>query len=74
MKFGLEFSPAMILIVFISFLGISFFVGMLVHSSFMYEDKGNLKQNSRKAWILCMIAGVGITSWMFFYGYYSNFL
>ena len=51
-----------------------FFMGMLIHSSFMYEDKQNLKQDSKKAWILSMTAGVGITGWMFIYGYYSNFL
>ena len=74
MKVGLEFSPIMVLALFLSFLGISFFMGMLIHSSFMYEDKQNLKQDSKKAWILSMTAGVGITGWMFFYGYYSNFL
>ena len=56
------------------FFGVSFFMGMLIHSSFMYEDKQNLKQDSKKAWILSMTAGVGITGWMFVYGYYSNFL
>ena len=56
------------------FSGHIFFMGMLIHSSFMYEDKQNLKQDSKKAWILSMTAGVGITGWMFIYGYYSNFL
>ena len=74
MKVGLEFSPIMVLVMIFSFFGISFFMGMLIHSSFMYEDKQNLKQDSKKAWILSMTAGVGITGWMFVYGYYSNFL
>ena len=74
MKVGLEFSPVMVLILFLSFLGVSFFMGMLIHSSFMYEDKQNLKRDSNKAWILSMTAGVGIVSWMFLYGYYVNFL
>ncbi len=69
----MEFSPFMIFIMVLSFLGISYFMGMLVHSSLMYEDKRNLKKDSLKAWILCMAAGVGITLWMFFYGYYVNF-
>ena len=74
MKVGLELSPVMVLVLFLSFLGEFFFMGMLIHSSFMYEDKQNLKRESKKAWILSMTAGVGITGWMFFYGYYSNFL
>ena len=74
MKVGLEFSPIMVLVMFFSFFCVSFFMGMLIHSSFMYEDKQNLKRESKKAWILSMTAGVGITGWMFFYGYYSNFL
>ena len=69
----MEFSPFMIFIMFLSFLGISYFMGMLVHSSLMYEDKRNLKKDSLKAWILCMAAGTGITLWMFYYGYYVNF-
>ena len=74
MKVGLELSPIMVLVMIFSFFGVSFFMGMLIHSSFMYEDKQNLKQDSKKAWILSMTAGVGITGWMFIYGYYSNFL
>ena len=74
MKIGLEFSPIMVLVMIFSFFGVSFFMGMLIHSSFMYEDKQNLKQDSKKAWILSMTAGAGITGWMFIYGYYSNFL
>ena len=69
----MEFSPFMVFIMFLSFLGISYFMGMLVHSSLMYEDKRNLKKDSLKAWILCMAAGTGITLWMFYYGYYVNF-
>jgi len=48
MKVGLELSPVMVLILFLSFLGISFFMGMLIHSSFMYEDKQSLKRDSKK--------------------------
>ena len=72
MKVGLELSPVMVLVLFLSFLGVSFFMGMLIHSSFMYEDKQNLKRESKKAWILSMTAGGGITGWMFFYGYYEH--
>jgi len=49
-------------------------MGMLIHSSFMYEGKQNLKQDSKKAWVLSMTAGMGIVGWMFLYGYYVNFL
>ena len=48
MKVGLEFSPIMVLVLLLSFLRISFFVEMLIHSSFMYEDKQNLKRDSKK--------------------------
>ena len=74
MKVGLEFSPIMVLVLFLSFLGISFFMGMLIHSSFMQEDKNNLQRDSKKAWILSMTAGVGIVGRMFLYGYYVNSL
>ena len=68
-----EFSGYMILILVLSFFVISFFMGMLVHSAWMYEDKGSVNKDSRSAWILCMVAGTGITGWMFYYGYYVNF-
>ena len=68
-----EFSGYMILILVLSFFVISFFMGMLVHSAWMYEDKGNVKKDSRAAWVLCMVAGTSITGWMFYYGYYVNF-
>ena len=74
MKVGLEFSPIMIVVMILSFLGVSFFMGMLVHSSLLYEDKENLKRDSKKAWVLSMAAGTGITGWMFIYGYYINFV
>ena len=74
MKVGLEFSPIMVLVLLLSFLGISFFMGMLIHSSSMYEDKQNLKRDSKKAWVLSMTAGVGIVGWMFLYGYCVNSL
>ena len=70
----MEFTPFMILIMVFSFFTISYFMGMLVHSAFMYEDKNNMKKDSRMSWILCMIAGTGITGWMFYYGYYMNFV
>ena len=68
-----EFSGYMILILVLSFFVISFFMGMLVHSAWMYEDKGSVKKDSKGAWVLCMVAGTGITGWMFYYGYYVNF-
>ena len=68
-----EFSGYMILILVLSFFVISFFMGMLVHSAWMYEDKGSVKKDSRTAWVLCMVAGTSITGWMFYYGYYVNF-
>ena len=74
MKVGLEFSPIVVLVLLLSFFGISFFMGMLIHSSFMYEDKQNLKRDSKKAWVLSMTAGMGIVGWMFLYGYYVNCL
>jgi len=69
-----DFSGYMILVLVLSFFVISYFMGMLVHSAWMYEDKGSFKKDSRTGWILCMIAGTGITGWMFYYGYYINFL
>ena len=74
MKVGLELSPVMVLILFLSFLGISFFMGMLIHSSFMSEGKQSPKRDSKKAWVLSKTAGVGIVGWMFLYGYYVNSL
>ena len=69
-----DFSGYMILVLVLSFFVISYFMGMLVHSAWMYEDKGSVKKDSRTGWTLCMIAGTGITGWMFYYGYYVNFL
>ena len=73
MKAGFEFSPAMIVVMILAFIGVSFFMRMLMHSSLMYEDKKNLQRDSEKAWILSMTVGTGITGWMFIYGYYMNF-
>tara|TARA_B100000315_G_scaffold171502_1_gene160005 strand:- start:592 stop:816 length:225 start_codon:yes stop_codon:yes gene_type:complete len=73
MRTELEFSSFMMVILALSFLGISFSMGMLVHSAFMHKDMSNLKRDSKKAWVLSMIAGTGITGWMFLYGYYVNF-
>ena len=69
-----DFSGFMVFILFLSFLMMSYFMGMLVHSAWMYEDKGSIKKDSKIGWILCMIAGTSITGWMFYYGYYVNFL
>jgi len=74
MKEGLGFSPSIILIIVLAFMGISFFMRILVHSSFMYKEQSNLKRDSDKAWILSMTAGIGITAWMFGYGFYMNLL
>jgi hypothetical protein len=69
-----EFSGFMILILVLSFFTISYFMGMMVHSSLMYEDKKNIEKDSRIGWVLSMLVGTGITGWMFYYGYYMNFL
>ena len=69
-----EFSGFMIFILVLSFFTISYFMGMMVHSSLMYEDKKNIGKDSRIGWVLSMVAGTGITGWMFYYGYYMNFL
>jgi len=69
-----QITPSIIFVLFVSYLIISFFLGMLIHSSFVYETKNNLDKNSRKAWVLCMCAGLGVTAWMFVYGYHANFI
>jgi hypothetical protein len=69
-----EFSGFMIFILVLSFFTTSYFMGMMVHSSLMYEDKKNIGKDSRIGWVLSMLAGTGITGWMFYYGYYMNFL
>ena len=69
-----EFSGFMIFILVLSFFTISYFMGMMVHSSLMYEDKKNIGKDSRTGWVLSMLVGTGITGWMFYYGYYMNFL
>ena len=69
-----EFSGFMIFILVLSFFTISYFMGMMVHSSLMYEDKKNIEKDSRIGWVLSMLVGTGITGWMFYYGYYMNFL
>ncbi len=69
----MEFTPFMFAIMALSFVCISYFMGMMIHASFIYEDKKNLKKDSKKAWILSMAAGLGITGWLFYYGYYVNF-
>ena len=70
----LELSGSMIGILIVSFFMISYCLGIMVHSSLMYEDKNNIGKDSRNGWILSMVAGTGITGWMFYYGYYMNFL
>ena len=69
-----EFSGFMIFILVLSFFTISYFMGMMVHSSLMYEDKKSIGKDSRIGWVLSMLVGTGITGWMFYYGYYMNFL
>ena len=69
-----DFSGFIIFILFLSFFTISYFMGMMVHSSLMYEDKKNIGKDSRIGWVLSMLVGTGITGWMFYYGYYMNFL
>ena len=69
-----EFSGFMIFILVLSFFTISYFMGMMVHSSLMYEDKKSVGKDSRIGWVLSMLVGTGITGWMFYYGYYMNFL
>jgi|TARA_B110000003_G_scaffold156834_1_gene157291 hypothetical protein len=49
-------------------------MGMMIHSALMYEDKKNIGKDSRIGWVLSMVAGTGITGWMFYYGYYMNFV
>ena len=73
MSAELEFPPFMMVILALSFLGISFSMGVLVHSAFIHKDTNNLKRDSKRAWMLSMVAGTGITGWMFLYGYYVNF-
>ncbi len=69
----LEFTPFMLVTLFIAFLFISYFMGMMIHAAWMYEDHPKMKRNSQIAWILCMAAGTGVTGWLFAYGYYVNF-
>ena len=69
-----DFSGFMIAILLLCFLMISYCMGILVHSALMYEDKNKIGKDSRNGWILSMVAGTGITGWMFYYGYYMNFL
>ena len=69
-----DFSGFMIGTLIVSFFLISYCMGILVHSALMYEDKNKIGKDSRNGWILSMVAGTGITGWMFYYGYYMNFL
>ena len=69
-----DFSGSMIGTLIVSFFMISYCMGILVHSALMYEDKNKIGKDSRNGWILSMVAGTGITGWMFYYGYYINFL
>ncbi|MBT3185422.1 MAG: hypothetical protein HOG63_06715 [Nitrospina sp.] len=69
-----DMSGFMIGILVLFFLMISYCVGVMVHSALMYEDKNNIGKDSRRGWVLSMVVGTGITGWMFYYGYYMNFL
>ena len=52
----------MIFILVLSFFTISYFMGMMVHSSLMYEDKKSIGKDSRIGWVLSMLVGTGITA------------
>ena len=69
-----DFTGSMFFILGLSFFTISYFMGMMIHSALMYEDKKNIGKDSRIGWVLSMVAGTGITGWMFYYGYYMNFV
>jgi hypothetical protein len=69
-----DFTGFMFFILGLSFFTISYFMGMMIHSALMYEDKKNIGKDSRIGWVLSMVAGTGITGWMFYYGYYVNFV
>ena len=69
-----DFTGFMFFILWLSFFTISYFMGMMIHSALMYEDKKNIGKDSRIGWVLSMVAGTGITGWMFYYGYYMNFV
>jgi SNF family Na+-dependent transporter len=69
-----DFTGSMFFILGLSFFTISYFMGMMIHSALMYEDKKNIGKDSRIGWVLSMVAGAGITGWMFYYGYYVNFV
>ena len=69
-----DLSGFMFFILGLSFFTLSYFMGMLIHSALMYEDKKNIGKDSRIGWVLSMVVGTGITGWMFYYGYYMNFL
>ncbi|MBT5375334.1 MAG: hypothetical protein HOL15_00805 [Nitrospinaceae bacterium] len=69
-----DLSGFMVFSLTLLFLMISYCMGTMVHSAWMYEDKNNIGKDSRKGWVLSMVAGTGITGWMFYYGYYMNFI
>ena len=69
-----DFSGFMFFILGLCFFTMSYFMGMMIHSALMYEDKKNIGKDSRIGWVLSMVVGTGITGWMFYYGYYMNFL
>ena len=69
-----DFTGSMFFILGLSFFTISYFMGMMIHSALMYEDKKNIGKDSCIGWVLSMVAGTGITGWMFYYGYYVNFV
>ena len=64
----------MILMLIASYFGISFFLAISIHASFIYESKKGLIKDSKKAWFLCLAAGLGITTWLFVYGYKAQFI
>ena len=56
-----DFTGFMFFILGLSFFTISYFMGMMIHSALMYEDKKNIGKDSRIGWVLSMVAGTGIT-------------
>ena len=70
----MTFTPFMIFIITVSYCTISFFLGISIHASFIYENKNGLNKNSKEAWTLSYIAGTGITTWIFIYGYKTIFI
>tara|TARA_B100000686_G_scaffold341166_1_gene418131 strand:+ start:1939 stop:2166 length:228 start_codon:yes stop_codon:yes gene_type:complete len=70
----MAFTPFIIIIITVAYCTISFFLGISIHASFIYENKKGLDKNSKKSWVLSYTAGLGITTWLFIYGYKTIFI